>query len=118
MPKAKNTVVRKHRVKRVLQKAKGFFGRKKNLYSVAKQNVIRAGMYALAHRRKKKGDFSRLWNVRINAALQSVEGDLSYSRFINLLKKSNVRLNRKVLAYFASNDIKLFSDVVREVSKN
>lgn len=116
MPRAKNNVARKHRVKRILKQAKGFFGRKKT-YSVAKQNVIRAGMYAYAHRRKKKGDFRRLWTVRISAGLESLGGDLVYSRFIHLLSRHDIQLNRKVLAYLALHQPEVFSSIVEEVKK-
>ena len=115
MTRAKNTVARKHRVKRILKKAKGYFGRKKNLFSVAKQNVVRAGMYAFAHRRKKKGQFGRLWNVRINAGLKEIDEKLSYARFVHMKNQQNIKLDRKLLAFLATEQPSVFSEVVKAV---
>ena len=114
MPRSKSSVSHKVRVKKVLKQAKGYYGKRKNIYSIAKQSVVRSGMYAFAHRKKKKGDFRRLWNVRINAALRPL--GVSYSKFINALTKSNVKLNRKVLAYLACNDLVGFKKIVEELN--
>lgn len=113
MPRATNNPARKQRTKKILDQAKGFKGKRKSIIRLAKQHVVRAGMYALAHRRKKKGDFRTLWNIRINAALQ--EHGIMFSRFINALKKSNVLLNRKTLAFLAAEDSDAFNAVVEKV---
>jgi large subunit ribosomal protein L20 len=113
MPRAKNNPAKKQRTKKILKQAKGYFGKRKNLLRLAKQSVVRSGMFAFAHRRKKKGDFRRLWQVRINAALREL--DVSYSKFIDYLKKANVLLNRKTLAHLAVNDPECFKAVVDQV---
>ena len=113
MPKSKSSVPRKKYVKKILKKAKGYYGKRKNIFSIAHQSVIRSGMFSFAHRRKKKGDFRALWNVRIGAALAG--SGFSYSRFIHALKVSNVNLNRKMLAELAARDIDTFNAVVETV---
>ena len=113
MPRSKSSVASKERKKKILKQSKGYFGKRKNVYSIAKQSVVRSGMYAFAHRRKKKRDFIRLWNVRINAAVREFE--LNYSQFIYGLKKSNIGLNKKVLSNMAIDDKKAFSEVVKIV---
>ena len=115
MPRAKNNVARNARTKKVLKLAKGNFGRRKNLYSIAKQSAMRAGMFAFAHRKRKKGEFRRLWHARINAAVRKVDASLNYSRFTHLLSLSGVGLNRKSLAYLATHDEAVFEKVVDEV---
>ena len=90
MPRSKSSVTHKNRVKKVLSQAKGYYGKRKNLFRIAKQSVVRSGAFAFAHRRKKKGDFKKIWTVRINAAL-ALHG-IKYHHFIHLLNKSNVQL--------------------------
>jgi large subunit ribosomal protein L20 len=114
MPRAKNNVARKRRVTKILKEAKGYYGKRKNLIRIAKQSVVRSGMFAFAHRRKKKSDFRKLWQVRINAALESF--GISYSKFIHALKKADIVLNRKSLAYLAATDPGTFKSVVDQVS--
>ena len=114
MPRSKSSVTHKARVKKVLSQAKGYYGKRKNIFRIAKQSVVRSGAFAYAHRRKKKGDFRRIWTVRINAALAPYE--MKYSRFIHLLDKSNIQLDRKCLAYLAANDAQAFKAVVKAVS--
>ena len=116
MPRSKSSVTRKSRVKKVLKQAKGYFGKRKNLFSIANQSVLRSGMFSFAHRRKKKRDYIRLWNVRINAAVR--EHGLSYSKFVNGLKKSNIFLNRKSLSNLSIEDKEAFKAVVDLVKRN
>lgn len=105
----RGNVARKKR-KKVLKRAKGFRGSLRTIYTRAKQAVYHAQKYATADRRTKKGDFRKLWNARINAAARKF--GLSYSRFINGLKKNNISLNRKMLADIAVFDQKAFAKIV------
>lgn len=107
----RGTTSLKHR-KNILRKAKGYrFGRSKK-ESQAKEALLHAGVYAFAHRRKKKGDFRQLWNVKINAAAR--EQGVSYSKFMDALKKKNIGLNRKILADLAEHNPEIFKRVMRE----
>jgi large subunit ribosomal protein L20 len=108
--RTKRGVVRKRRVKRMLKNAKGYRGARSKLYRSAKETVRRAWWYGRAHRRKKKGEFRRLWIARINAATR-MRG-MSYSRFMGGLKKADVELNRKVLANLALTDPATFDQLV------
>ena len=116
MPRSKNSPARKARVKKILSLAKGYYGKRKNLLGMAKQSVVRSQMFAFAHRRRKKGDFRRLWNVRINAGLS--DSGIKYSKFIFALKKANVLLDRKSLSYLAMKDPEGFSEVVKKVKSH
>ncbi len=98
------------RRKKILKLAKGFFGAKKSNYRTAKEAVEKSLTYAYRDRRNKKRDFRKLWNIRINAAVR--EYDLSYSKFMNGLKKADVILNRKVLSNLAVNDPETFKLIV------
>ncbi|MEQ1880664.1 MAG: 50S ribosomal protein L20 [Burkholderiales bacterium] len=102
MPRVKRGVTARARHKKVLELSKGFRGRRRNVYRVAKQAVMRAGQYAYRDRRNKKRDFRSLWIVRINAAAR--ECGLSYSALINGLKKASIEVDRKVLADIAVFD--------------
>ena len=102
MPRTKNTVAGRARRKRILKAARGYRGGRHALYRTARETVERALAYAYRDRRTKKRDFRKLWIARINAAAR-ING-LSYSRFINGLKKSDVDINRKLLADMAVND--------------
>jgi large subunit ribosomal protein L20 len=102
MPRVKRGVTAHARHKKILALAKGYRGRRKNVFRVAKQAVIKAGVYAYRDRRQKKRQFRALWIARINAA--SRECGLSYSRLINGLKKAQVEVDRKVLADIAVFD--------------
>lgn len=113
MPRTKTNVPRKHKVAKILKQAKGYYGKRKNLIRLAKQSVTRSGMFAFDHRRKKKGDFRRLWQVRINAAVK--EQGMNYSTFIHGLKSANILLNRKSLAHLAVEDPDTFKSIVDEV---
>tara|TARA_B100001769_G_scaffold57479_1_gene41958 strand:+ start:209 stop:553 length:345 start_codon:yes stop_codon:yes gene_type:complete len=113
MPRSRNTVASKRRKKKILKSAKGFFGRRKNVWTVAKNAVEKSLLYSYSHRKRKKRDMRSLWIQRINAAVD--QHDLSYSKFISLLQKNNVKLNRKVLADMAMNDPKSFSEVLKTI---
>ena len=97
----------------VLKAAKGFRFRRSNTERAANDALMHAGAYAFAHRRDKKGDFRRLWNVRINAALRPL--DLSYSKFIGMAKKKGIALDRKILANLAETNPETFKRVVDSV---
>lgn len=101
------------RHKKVLAYAKGYVGSKSKLYKSANQAVMKAWRYAYKHRRQKKRDFRSLWITRINAACREL--GLNYSNFINALNKSNIKLNRKVLADLAVRDKDAFKQLVSQV---
>ena len=104
---------RKNRRKKILKLAKGFWGRRKSNFKTAKDAVAKALSYAYRDRRDRKGDFRRLWIIRINAACRA-EG-LSYSRFIAGLEKAGIIINRKALAHLAMEDIPAFKAVITKV---
>ena len=112
MPRVKRGVTAHARHKKVLAKAKGFRGRRGNVYRIAKQAVMRAGQYAYRDRRQKKRDFRALWIVRINAAAR--EFGLTYSTLINGLKKASVEVDRKVLADIAVFDKQAFERITSQ----
>ena len=113
MPRVKNSVASRRRRKKVLQRAKGYWGGKSRLYKTAKESVERAMLYAYRDRRVRKREFRKLWITRINAAVRPY--GLSYSKFIHLLDKNNIRLNRKALADLAVSDPVAFSKIVETV---
>ena len=102
MPRASNAVARKRRKKKVLDRAKGYYGRKHSSYRLANEQLMRSGAYAFRDRRARKRDFRRLWITRINAAARR-EG-MSYSEFIHGLDQAGVEVNRKLLADIAVTD--------------
>ncbi|MCA1780074.1 MAG: 50S ribosomal protein L20 [Xanthomonadaceae bacterium] len=102
MARVKRGVVARRRHRKVLSRAKGYYGARRKVYRVAKQAVIKAGQYAYRDRRTRKRDFRRLWIQRINAAAR--EHGLSYSRFINGLKRAEIGVDRKMLAELAVHD--------------
>jgi large subunit ribosomal protein L20 len=115
MPRTKHSVASHKRKKKVLKQAKGFTGGRGNLYRTAREAVDRAMLYAYRDRRARKRDFRKLWIARINAAARM--NGLSYSRFINGLKKSDIEINRKLLSEIAVNDSEGFArlaDIARE----
>ena len=114
MPRVKRGVTARARHKKVLALAKGYRGRRKNVYRVAKQAVMKAGQYAYRDRRTRKRVFRALWIARINAAARMF--GLSYSRLINGLSKAGITVDRKVLADIAVHDIKAF-EVIAEKAK-
>ena len=113
MPRSVNAVAARARRKKVLKQAKGFYGRRKNVWTVAKNAVEKAMQYAYRGRKEKKRNFRALWITRINAGAR-IHG-LSYSQFMRALKKNNVELNRKVLADLAMNHPEAFKAVVDQV---
>jgi len=110
MPRSVNAVASRKRRKKILKAAKGYFGARKNVYTVAKNAVEKAMCYAYRDRRNKKRAFRRLWIQRINAAAR-MEG-LSYSKFMHGLKKAGIDLNRKVLADLAMNNPETFKAIL------
>ncbi len=113
MPRVKRGVTARARHKKVLNAAKGYRGRRSRVYRVAKQAVMRAGQYAYRDRRNKKRVFRALWITRINAA--SRENGLTYSVFMNGLKRAAINLDRKVLADMAIMDKPAFAAIVNHV---
>jgi large subunit ribosomal protein L20 len=112
MARVKRGVVAKARHKRILDKAKGYYGARRKVYRVAKQAVTKAGQYAFRDRRQRKRQFRALWITRINAAAR-IHG-LSYSRFINGLKKAEIEIDRKVLADLAVHDAEAFGAIAEQ----
>jgi large subunit ribosomal protein L20 len=110
MPRVKRGVTARARHKKILDKAMGYLGRRKNVFRVAKEAVIKAGQYAYRDRRQKKRQFRTLWIARINAAAR--EQGLSYSVFMNGLKKAAIDIDRKVLADLAVFDKAAFTQIV------
>lgn len=113
MPRSVNSVASRARRKKVLKLAKGYFGRRKNAWTVAKNAVEKGLQYAYRDRKTKKRNFRALWIARINAAVR--EEGLSYSQFINKLNQKGITLNRKVLADLAMNNPEAFKKIVAEV---
>jgi large subunit ribosomal protein L20 len=113
MPRVKRGVTARARHKKILALAKGFRGRRKNVYRVAKQAVMKAGQYAYRDRRTRKRVFRSLWIARINAAARS--HGVTYSRFMAGLKKAAIDIDRKVLADLAVNDPAAFGSIVDKV---
>lgn len=115
MPRSKNAVASRARKKKILKQAKGFYGKRKNVFTVAK-NVVEKGMtYKFVGRKLKKRDYRTLWIARINAAVRAEGNGMTYSTFINKLSKANVTLNRKVLADMAMNEPATFKSIVAHV---
>ncbi|MDY6825672.1 MAG: 50S ribosomal protein L20 [Bacillota bacterium] len=116
MPRTKRGPIARKRRKKILKLAKGYYGAKSKLFRVANQQVMRSLSYAYRDRKQRKRDFRKLWIARINAAARA--GGLSYSRFINGLKKADVQINRKVLADLAVNDKEAFARLVDVAKEN
>lgn len=115
MPRVKRAVIRRKRIAKLFKASKGYFGGRKNLIRTAMNAVQKSRQHQYRHRRARKGDFRRLWIVRINAASR-IHG-LSYSRFIGGLKKAGVEVDRKILAQIAIQDPAGFARLV-EVAQN
>ena len=113
MPRSTNSVASRARRKKILKSAKGYWGRRKNVRTVAKNAVERGLQYAYIHRKQKKRTFRSLWIQRINAAARA--NDISYSQLMYRLKKANINLNRKVLADLAMNDQKSFQAILKKI---
>ncbi len=116
MTRAKSSVARRRRRKKVLNRAKGYYGARHRLFTVASKAVDRAGLHAYEGRKIKKREFRRLWIVRINAAAR--QNGLNYRDLIHGLKKANIDIDRKVLAELAVNDPEGFAAVAREAAKH
>ena len=113
MPRSINSVASRNKRKKILKLAKGYYGRRKNVWTVAKNAVEKGLTYAYRDRRNKKRNFRALWIVRINAACK--EHGLSYSEFMHKAKEKNIILNRKVLADLAMNNQNAFEAIVKAV---
>ena len=113
MPRSVNSVASKARRKKVMKMAKGYFGRRKNVWTIAKNAVEKGLTYAYGDRKDKKRNFRALWIQRINAGVR--EHDMSYSEFMGKLKSNNIELNRKVLADLALNHPEAFKAIVNKV---
>lgn len=111
MTRVKRGPVAKNRRRKVLKRAKGYFGSKHRLYKTAQEQLFHSGEYAYRDRKANKRNFRKLWITRINAACN--ENDISYSRFINGLNKAGVNINRKMLSELAIDNPKAFSDLVK-----
>ena len=113
MPRVKRGVTARAKHKKIMKKAKGYYGARSRVFRVAKQAVIKAAQYAYRDRRQKKRDFRALWIIRINAAVRA--HDISYSQFMNGLKKASIAIDRKVLADLAVHDKPAFSALVEQI---
>lgn len=116
MPRSVNSVASRQRRKKILKLAKGYYGARKNVYTVAKNAVEKAMQYAYIHRKQKKRNFRRLWITRINAGAR-LHG-MTYSQFMDLIHKKDLGLNRKVLADLAMNHPETFADIVQKLKSN
>ena len=113
MPRSVNSVAKRARRKKILKQAKGYFGRRKNVYTVAKNAIDKAMVYAYRDRKNNKRNFRGLWIQRINAGAR--EHGLSYSQFMGKLKENNIELNRKVLADLAMNNPEAFKAIIDKI---
>ncbi|MGM0636151.1 MAG: 50S ribosomal protein L20 [Bacteroidota bacterium] len=113
MPRSTNSVASRARRKKIMKQAKGYFGRRKNVWTVAKNAVEKGMLYAYRDRKTKKRNFRSLWIVRINAAAR-MHG-MSYSKFMGKVKANNIELNRKVLADLAVHNPEAFKAIVDKV---
>ena len=116
MPRVKRSVTARAKHKKVLEQAKGYYGRRKNVFRVATEAVTKAGQYAYRDRKQRKRQFRALWIARINAGAR--ENGLSYSRFINGLKKGSIEIDRKVLADLAVFDKAAFTALAEQAKAN
>lgn len=112
MARVKRGLMRHKRHKKLIAKASGYWGRKKNVFSRAHEQVMKSGQYAFRDRRAKKRDFRRLWIARISAACG--ESDIKYSQFINGLTKGGIQVNRKMLSELAIADMDAFKAIVAQ----
>ncbi len=110
MARVKGGIVSKNRRRKVLKRAKGYFGSKHRLYKTAQEQLFHSGTYAFRDRRAKKRDFRKLWITRINAACR--ENEISYSKFMGGLKNAGIEINRKMLSELAIDDAKAFASLV------
>lgn len=111
--RVKRGTTRRAKHKKIIKLAKGYRGRRKSVFKLAKQAVYKAGQYSYRDRRVKKREFRSLWIIRINAALSKF--DINYSQFVNMLAQRHIELNRKTLANLARNEPSAFKAVVNKV---
>ena len=112
MARVKTAIITRKKHKKVLKRAKGYYGAKHYRFRMAKQAVMKSGMYAYVGRKDRKSNFRKLWIARINAAAR--QNGLTYSRLINGLKKANIVINRKMLAEIAVTDPKAFAEIANK----
>ena len=115
MARVKTAIITRKKHKKILKRAKGYYGAKHYRFRMAKQAVMKSGMYAYVGRKDKKSNFRKLWISRINAAARM--NGITYSNLINGLKKANVVINRKMLAELAVNDPKAFTEIAEIANK-
>ena len=113
MPRVKRGITHSKKRKSILKAVKGYRHGRKKLIKLAKVAILKAGTYAYRDRKAKKRDFRRLWQIKLNAAVRVF--DISYSKFIGMLKKNNVEMDRKVLADLAENNTAIFAKIVEKV---
>jgi large subunit ribosomal protein L20 len=113
MPRIKRGTQARKRHKKILKKAKGYYGARSRIYRVAKQAVIKAAQYSYRDRKQRKRQFRRIWILKINAV--SRKFDLTYNKLIYLLKINDIQINRKLLAHLAMHDINTFESLVNEI---
>ena len=113
MARVKTAKITRKKHKKILKRAKGYFGAKSVRFRMAKQAVMKSGQYAYIGRKQRKRDFRKLWIARINAAARA--NGINYSTLINGMKKANINVNRKMLAEMAVNDPKAFSEIVAAI---
>ena len=115
MARVKTAIITKKKHKKVLKRAKGYYGAKHYRFRMAKQAVMKSGAYSYVGRKDRKSDFRKLWIIRINAAARM--NGMTYSTLINGLKKANVTVNRKMLADLAVTDAKAFAEICKVAKK-
>ena len=115
MPRSTNAVASRARRKKILKMAKGYYGARKNVYTVAKNAVEKGMLYSYVGRKQKKRNFRKLWIARINAGTR--QHGLSYSKFMGMMNEKGIKLNRKVLADLAMNHPEAFKAIVDQVKK-
>ena len=115
MPRSRTGVTRRQHHKKVLSRTKGFRGANNRLYKRAHEADLHAGQYAYVGRKLRKRDMRSLWILRISAALRQLGDGLNYSRFINMMKKANIGLDRKILSDIAATDFNTFKAIVQKV---
>ena len=115
MARVKTAIITRKKHKKILKRAKGYYGAKHYRFRMAKQAVMKSGKYAYAGRKDRKSNFRKLWIARINAAARM--NGLTYSTFINGLKKANIVINRKMLAELAVSDPKAFTEIANKAKK-
>jgi large subunit ribosomal protein L20 len=117
MSRVKRGVTANKRRKNLLSRAKGYLNGASTKFRLAKERLLKAESNMYKSRRLRKREFRSLWITRINGALDEIGSNISYSRFINLLNKSNLKLNRKSISEIAFRDIQAFKDLVQKISK-